>query len=145
MKILLKKILEKVTLVIFCLVVIFGNILLIYNFNNKFQNINELYEFSDKIDNSNYICIKNIDNEKVIEINSDEDKQKLKGFFNKIRVRESKLKLIDKEQKIDYTIYIYTSDAQIFVNINDSEIMINNEIYETDIKINTYLKELFEI
>lgn len=145
MKILLKKILEKVTLVIFCLVVIFGNILLIYNFNNKFQNINELYEFSDKIDNSNYICIKNIDNEKVIEINSDEDKQKLKEFFNKIRVRESKLKLIDKEQKIDYTIYIYTSDAQIFVNINDSEIMINNEIYETDIKIDTYLKEFFEI
>lgn len=145
MKILLKKILEKVTLVIFCLVVIFGNILLIYNFNNKFQNINELYEFSDKIDNSRYICIKNIDNEKVIEINSDEDKQKLKGFFNKIRVRESKLKLIDKEQKIDYTIYIYTSDAQFFVNINDSEIMINNEIYETDIKIDTYLKELFEI
>lgn len=145
MKILLKKILEKVTLVIFCLVVIFGNILLIYNFNNKFQNINELHEFSDKIDNSKYICIKNIDNEKVIEINSDEDKQKLKDFFNKIRVRESKLKLIDKEQKIDYTIYIYTSDAQIFVNINDSEIMINNEIYETDIKIDTYLKELFEI
>lgn len=145
MKILLKKILEKVTLVIFCLVVIFGNILLIYNFNNKFQNINELHEFSDKIDNSKYICIKNIDNEKVIEINSDEDKQKLKEFFNKIRVRESKLKLIDKEQKIDYTIYIYTSDAQIFVNINDSEIMINNEIYETDIKIDTYLKELFEI
>ena len=145
MKILLKKILEKVTLVIFCLVVIIGNILLIYNFNNKFQNINELYDFSDKIDNSNYICIKNIDNEKVIEINSDEDKQKLKDFFNKIRVRESKLKLIDKEQKIDYTIYIYTSDAQIFVNINDSEIMINNEIYETDIKIDTYLKELFEI
>ena len=88
MKILLKKILEKVTLVIFCLVVIFGNILLIYNFNNKFQNINELYEFSDKIDNYKYICIK---------------------------------------------------------NINDSEIMINNEIYETDIKIDTYLKELFEI
>lgn len=145
MKILLKKILEKVTLVIFCLVVIFGNILLIYNFNNKFQNINELYEFSDKIDNSKYICIKNIDNEKVIEINSDEDKQKLKEFFNKIRVRESKLKLIDKEQKIDYTIYIYKSDAQFFVNINDSEIMINNEIYETDIKIDTYLKELFEI
>lgn len=145
MKILLKKILEKVTLVIFCLVVIFGNILLIYNLNNKFQNINELHEFSDKIDNSKYICIKNIDNEKVIEINSDEDKQKLKDFFNKIRVRESKLKLIDKEQKIDYTIYIYTSDAQIFVNINDSEIMINNEIYETDIKIDTYLKELFEI
>ena len=145
MKILLKKILEKVTLVIFCLVVIFGNILLIYNLNNKFQNINELYEFSDKIDNSKYICIKIIDNEKVIEINSDEDKQKLKDFFNKIRVRESKLKLIDKEQKIDYTIYIYTSDLQIFVNINDSEIMINNEIYETDIKINTYLKELFEI
>lgn len=145
MKILLKKILEKVTLVIFCLVVIFGNILLIYNFNNKFQNINELYDLSDKIDNSNYICVKNIDNEKVIEINSDEDKQKLKEFFNKIRVRESKLKLIDKEQKIDYTIYIYTSDAQIFVNINDSEIMINNEIYETDIKIDTYLKELFEI
>ena len=107
MKILLKKILEKITLVIFCLVVIFGNILLIYNFNNKFQNINELYEFSDKIDNSKYICIKNIDNEKVIEINSDEDKQKLKEFFNKIRVIESKLKLIDKEQKIDYTIYIY--------------------------------------
>lgn len=145
MKILLKKILEKVTLVIFCLVVIFGNILLIYNFNNKFQNINELHEFSDKIDNSKYICIKNIDNEKVIELNSDEDKQKLNDFFNKIRVRESKLKLIDKEQKIDYTIYIYTSDAQIFVNINDSEIMINNEIYETDIKIDTYLKELFEI
>lgn len=145
MKILLKKILEKITLVIFCLVVIFGNILLIYNFNNKFQNINELYDLSDKIDNSNYICVKNIDNEKVIELNSDEDKQKLKDFFNKIRVRESKLKLIDKEQKIDYTIYIYTSDAQIFVNINDSEIMINNEIYETDIKIDTYLKELFEI
>ena len=135
MKILLKKILEKVTLVIFCLVVIFGNILL----------INELHEFSNKIDNSKYICIKKKKKKKVIEINSDEDKQKLKDFFNKIRVRESKLKLIDKEQKIDYTIYIYTSDAQIFVNINDSEIMINNEIYETDIKIDTYLKELFEI
>ena len=72
MKILLKKILEKVTLVIFCLVVIFGNILLIYNFNNKFQNIlvillyiyvfivsqryiNSINDFTYEVDNMYYL------------------------------------------------------------------------------------------
>ena len=57
MKILLKKILEKVIIVFFVLIVIFGNILLIYNFKNKFKSINEIYSFSTKIDEANYICI----------------------------------------------------------------------------------------
>ena len=35
----LKKILEKVIIVFFVLIVIFGNILLIYNFKNKFKSI----------------------------------------------------------------------------------------------------------
>ena len=92
-----KKIFGIVCVIIIC----FACFCLGFWFNNKFQNINELYEFSDKIDNSKYICIKNIDNEKVIEINSDEDKQKLKEFFNKIRVRESKLKLIEILPKLE--------------------------------------------
>lgn len=145
MKILLKKVLEKIVFAIFILIVIFGNILLVYNLRHKFCQINKIYDFSSKIDNSQYICIKNISNENTIEINSYENKQKLKELFDNIRVRKSNLKLIDKDQKIDYTIYMYIPEHQIFVNIKNSEIMIDDNVYETDININTYLEEKFEI
>ncbi len=144
MKILLKKILEKVIIVFFVLIVIFGNILLIYNFKNKFKSINEIYSFSTKIDEANYICIKDIDDNNIIDVSEEENREKLKKFFDNIRIRESKLKLIDKEQEIDYTIFIYLPENEYFVNIKNSEIMINNKIYETDIKIDSYLSEIFE-
>lgn len=144
MKILLKKILEKVIIVFFVLIVIFGNILLIYNFKNKFKSINEIYSFSTKIDEANYICIKDIDDNNIIDVSEEENRKKLKKFFDNIRIRESKLKLIDKEQEIDYTIFIYLPENEYFVNIKNSEIMINDKIYETDIKIDSYLSEIFE-
>ena len=144
MKILLKKILEKVIIVFFVLIVIFGNILLIYNFKNKFKSINEIYSFFTKIDEANYICIKDIDDNNIIDVSEEENREKLKKFFDNIRIRESKLKLIDKEQEIDYTIFIYLPENEYFVNIKNSEIMINNKIYETDIKIDSYLSEIFE-
>ena len=59
-------------------------------------------------------------------------------------ISEYKLKLIDKEQEIDYTIFIYLPENEYFVNIKNSEIMINDKIYETDIKIDSYLSEIFE-
>ena len=112
--------------------------------NNKFKSINEIYSFSTKIDEANYICIKDIDDNNIIDVSEEENREKLKKFFDNIRIRESKLKLIDKEQEIDYTIFIYLPENEYFVNIKNSEIMINNKIYETDIKIDSYLSEIFE-
>ena len=93
MKILLKKILEKLVLVVLFLVIIFGNVLLIYNLQNKFVSINEIYNISEVIDNAVYISIKDISNDNTILIDSDEKKDKIKDIFNKIKIRESKLNL----------------------------------------------------
>ncbi len=51
MKILLKKVLEKIVFAIFILIVIFGNVLLVYNLRHKFCQINKIYDFSSNRNN----------------------------------------------------------------------------------------------
>lgn len=145
MKILLKKILEKLVLVILFLVIIFGNVLLIYNLQNKFVSINETFNISEVIDNSLYISVKDISNGNTILIDSDEKKDKIKDIFNKIKIRESKLNVLDKQQRIDYSIFIVNSEGKdLFINIANKEVMLYDTIYETDFKINENFETLFK-
>lgn len=145
MKVLLRKILEKLVLVILCLVIIVGNILLIYNVRSKFLDIKEKFNIIDTIDNAKYISIKDIENDKTLVISNDERKEMLKNIFNEIKIRESKLKLMDKNQEIDYTVFIVEQYGnEFYINFADSEIMIYDEIYETDFNTKKYFKNLFE-
>lgn len=145
MKILLKKILEKLVLVVLFLVIIFGNILLIYNLKNKFVSINEEINISEVIENSKYISINDISNGNTILIDSDEKKEELKDIFNKIKIRESKLNVLDKDQKIDYSIFIVNSEGNdLFINVANKEIMLYDNTYEIDFKINKELISLFK-
>ena len=145
MKILLKKILEKLVLVILFLVIIFGNVLLIYNIKNKFVDIEEKFDIINNINNAKYISVKDIKNNNIIEVNNNEKKELVKKLFNEIKIRESKLDLMDKNQNIDYTIFIIDySGNESYINFADKEIMVNNEIYETDFKINENFETLFK-
>ena len=145
MKILLKKILEKLVLVVLFLVIIFGNVLLIYNLQNKFVSINEKFNISEVIDNAVYISVKDISNDNTILIDSDEKKDKIKDIFNKIKIRESKLNVLDKQQRIDYSIFIVNSEGNdLFINIANKEVMLYDTTYETDFKINENFETLFK-
>lgn len=145
MKILLKKILEKLVLVVLFLVIIFGNVLLIYNLQNKFVSINEKFNISEVIDNAVYISVKDISNDNTILIDSDMKKDKIKDIFNKIKIRESKLNVLDKQQRIDYSIFIVNSEGnELFINIANKEIMLYNNTYESDFKINEIFETLFK-
>lgn len=145
MKILLKKILEKLVLVILLLVVIFGNFLLVYNIKNKFVSINEKFNISEVIDNAVYISVKDISNDNTILIDSDMKKDKIKDIFNKIKIRESKLNVLDKQQRIDYSIFIVNSEGnELFINIANKEVMLYDTTYETDFKINENFETLFK-
>lgn len=145
MKILLKKILEKLVLVILFLVIILGNVLLIYNLQNKFVSINEKFNISEVIDNAVYISVKDISNDNTILIDSDEKKDKIKDIFNKIKIRESKLNVLDKQQRIDYSIFIVNSEGNdLFINIANKEVMLYDTTYETDFKINENFETLFK-
>lgn len=145
MKILLKKILEKLVLVVLFLVIIFGNVLLIYNLQNKFVSINETFNISEVIDNAVYISVKDISNDNTILIDSDEKKDKIKDIFNKIKIRESKLNVLDKQQRIDYSIFIVNSEGNdLFINIANKEVMLYDTTYETDFKINEIFETLFK-
>lgn len=145
MKILLKKILEKLVLVVLFLVIIFGNVLLIYNLKNKFLPINEKINISEVIENSKYISINDISNGNTILIDSDEKKEELKDIFNEIKIRESKLNVLDKDQKIDYSIFIVNSEGNdLFINVANKEIMLYDNTYEIDFKINKELISLFK-
>ena len=145
MKILLKKILEKLVLVVLFLVIIFGNVLLIYNLQNKFVSINEKFNISEVIDNSLYISVKDISNGNTILIDSDEKKDNIKDIFNKIKIRESNLNVLDKQQRIDYSIFIVNSEGKdLFINIANKEVMLYDTIYETDFKINENFETLFK-
>ena len=145
MKILLKKILEKLVLVILLLVVIFGNFLLVYNIKNGFVPINDKMDIAEVIDNSLYISVKDISNGNTILIDSDEKKDKIKDIFNKIKIRESKLNVLDKQQRIDYSIFIVNSEGNdLFINIANKEVMLYDTTYETDFKINEIFETLFK-
>lgn len=145
MKILLRKILEKLFLVVLFFIIIVGNFLLIYNLTNKFEKINEIYDVSNEINNSSYIYIKDILNNNIIEVNTQDKKEDLKQIFNKVKIRESKLELMDKEQKFDYSILIYSSlNGETIINITDLELMIKNKIYEIDMSINESLAGMFK-
>ena len=145
MKILLKKILEKLVLVLLLLVVIFGNFLLVYNVKNGFVPINDKMDIAEVIDNSLYISVKDISNGNTILIDSDEKKDKIKDIFNKIKIRESKLNVLDKQQIIDYSIFIVNSEGKdLFINIANKEVMLYDTTYETDFKINENFETLFK-
>lgn len=145
MKVLLRKILEKLLLVALCLVLIIGNILLIYNIKNKFVDIEEKFYIIYNINNAKYISVKDIKNNNIIEVNNNEKKELVKKLFNEIKIRESKLDLMDKNQNIDYTVFIIDySGNESYINFADKEIMVNNEIYETDFSVNLYFEEIFK-
>ncbi len=145
MRILLKKVLEKFLLVLFFVVIIFGNIVLIYNLKNKFVNINENYNISDIIDNSKYISIKNVNENLVTSIEDINKKNELKNILENIKIRESKINSIDKDQKIDFSIFIIDSnEKENFINLLNNEIMVNNKIYECDFNISSKLKEIMK-
>ena len=145
MRILLKKVLEKFLLVLFFVVIIFGNIVLIYNLKNKFVNINENYNISDIIDDSKYISIKNVNENLVTSIEDINKKNELKNILENIKIRESKINSIDKDQKIDFSIFIIDSnEKENFINLLNNEIMVNNKIYECDFNISSKLKEIMK-
>lgn len=145
MKILLKKILEKLVLVLLLLVVIFGNFLLVYNIKNGFVPINDKVDIAEIIGNSLYISVKDISNGNTILIDSDEKKEELKNIFNKIKIRESKLNILDREQKIGYAIFIVNSEGnELFINIANKEVMLYDTTYESDFKINEIFETLFK-
>lgn len=144
MKVVLKKMLEKLVIVVLCLVLIIGNILLIYNVRNKFVDIKEKFDIIEIIDKAKYISVKNIENNQTIEIDNDEKKDDLKNIFNKIKIRKSKLKLMDKNQKIDYTVFIVEQGGNDFyINFADGEIMLYDEIYESDFNAKSYFEDMF--
>ena len=60
MKIIFKRILEYLLLAIFCILLIFGNIFLVYNLKNKFENFNKKYSIEDVIENSEQVIIKDV-------------------------------------------------------------------------------------
>ena len=144
MKVLLRKILEKLVLVVLCLVLIIGNILLIYNIKNKFSDINEMFNIREIIDNAQYISIKDVENNKTVIIDDDEKKVILKKLFSEIKIRESKLELMDRNQQIDYAIFIINYEGEeSYINFTDREIMIYDKIYESDFKTKSYFEEIF--
>lgn len=148
MKILLKNILEKTVVVIFCLVIMLGNIVVIYNIKNKFVNIDEKCDIVNMIDTSKYLLIKDIKNEKNIEIRNDSQdgqiKNDIKEKLKNIKVRDSKLNLIDKTKEIYYTIYIINSQGnEVNINFSKKELKINNKVYETDYNTKVYFDEIF--
>lgn len=145
MKILLKNILEKLVLTVLFLGIIFGNILLIYNIKNKFININQKFDIINTIDNAKYVSVKDVENDSTIVIDNNEKKEKLKNIFNKMNIRKSKLNMMAKNKKIEYTVFIVDSQGkEFYISFANKEIMIYEEIYESDFNAKTYFEDSFK-
>lgn len=146
MKMLLKKILEKFVMAIFCLVIILGNMLLIYNIVNKYKPVNEVFGVSEIITNSpKSVFVRDVSSDNTVVIDTQEEKDKLKSIFDNMKIRESKLNLIDKNQKIDYTVFIsYHDSKELFISVCGREIMINDVVYTCDFNVNSKFVELFK-
>ena len=147
MKIILKRILEYLLLAVFCILLIFGNIFLVYNLKNKFENFNKKYSIEDVIENSEQVIIKDVvnNNEKIID--RDDTKTNLIDILSKLNIRKNKIKfLVNNDNKIDYSIYITSVDqTETIINFRENIIEINNEVFECDYNANNLLKELFDL
>ena len=147
MKLLLKNVLEKLLLVVFCIIVLLGNVLLIYNQKNKFENFDKMYNVVSAIDHSKYVLVKDIQNDKNIEIKGDNYNnfnKELQEVLKSIKIRESKLKLMDKTGEIEYTIYIVDENGEeLVIDFSLNELKINDDIYETDYNASTYFDKIF--
>ena len=131
MKIIFKRILEYLLLAIFCILLIFGNIFLVYNLKNKFENFNKKYSIEDVIENSEQVIIKDVvnNNEKIID--RDDTKTNLIDILSKLNIRKNKIKfLVNNDNKIDYSIYITSVDqTETIINFRENIIEINNEVF----------------
>lgn len=147
MKLLLKNVLEKLLLVVFCIIVLLGNVLLIYNQKNKFENFDKMYNVVSAIDHSKYVLVKDIQNDKNIEIKRDNYNnfnKELQEVLKSIKIRESKMKLMDKTGEIEYTIYIVDENGEeLVIDFSLNELKINDDIYETDYNASTYFDKIF--
>ena len=147
MKIIFKRILEYLLLAIFCILLIFGNIFLVYNLKNKFENFNKKYSIEDVIENSEQVIIKDVvnNNEKIID--RDDTKTNLIDILSKLNIRKNKIKfLVNNDNKIDYSIYITSVDqTETIINFRGNIIEINNEVFECDYNTNSLFEEIFDL
>ena len=147
MKIIFKRILEYLLLAIFCILLIFGNIFLVYNLKNKFENFNKKYSIEDVIENSEQVIIKDVvnNNEKIID--RDDTKTNLIDILSKLNIRKNKIKfLVNNDNKIDYSIYITSVDqTETIINFRENIIEINNEVFECDYNTNSIFEEIFDL
>lgn len=145
MKIIFKRILEYLLLAVFCILLIFGNIFLVYNLKNKFENFSKKYNIEDMIKNSENINIKDVVNNKELIIDNDEKKSALIDILLKLNIRKNKMKLfVNNDNKIDYSIYITSLDqSETVINFRGNIIEINNEVFECDYNTNNLLEEIF--
>ncbi len=147
MKIILKRILEYLLLAVFCILLIFGNIFLVYNLKNKFENFNKKYSIEDVIENSEQVIIKDVvnNNEKIID--RDDTKTNLIDILSKLNIRKKKIKfLVNNDNKIDYSIYITSVDkTETIINFRENIIEINNEVFECDYNTNSLFEEIFDL
>ena len=147
MKIILKRILEYLLLAVFCILLIFGNIFLVYNLKNKFENFNKKYSIEDVIENSEQVIIKDVvnNNEKIID--RDDTKTNLIDILSKLNIRKNKIKfLVNNDNKIDYSIYITSVDqTETIINFRENIIEINNEVFECDYNTNSLFEEIFDL
>ena len=147
MKIIFKRILEYLLLAIFCILLIFGNIFLVYNLKNKFENFNKKYNIEDVIKNAEQVIIKDVvnNNEKIID--RDDTKTNLIDILSKLNIRKNKIKfLVNNDNKIDYSIYITSVDqTETIINFRENIIEINNEVFECDYNTNSLFEEIFDL
>lgn len=145
MKIILKRILEYLLLAIFCILLIFGNIFLVYNLRNKFENFNKKYNIEYVIKNAEQVSMKDVVNNKELIIDNDDKKSILIDILSKLNIRKNKMKLlVNNDNKIDYSIYITRLDKnETIINFRGNIIEINNEVFECDYNANNLLEEIF--
>ena len=147
MKIILKRILEYLLLAVLCILLIFGNIFLVYNLKNEFENFNKKYNIEEIIMDAEQVNMKDIVNSKELIIDNDEKKSVLIDILSKLNIRKNKMKfLVNNDNKIDYSIYITNLDQnETIINFRENIIEINNEVFECDYNANNLLKELFDL
>ena len=147
MKIIFKRILEYLLLAIFCILLIFGNIFLVYNLKNKFENFSKKYNVEDVIKNAEQVSIKDVVNNKELIIDNDEKKSVLIDILSKLNIRKNKMKLlINNDNKTDYSIYITRLDKnETVINFRGNIIEINNEVFECDYNTNSLFEEIFDL
>lgn len=147
MKIIFKRILEYLLLAVFCILLIFGNIFLVYNLKNKFENFSKKYNVEDVIKNAEQVSIKDVVNNKELIIDNDEKKSVLIDILSKLNIRKNKMKLlINNDNKTDYSIYITRLDKnETVINFRGNIIEINNEVFECDYNTNSLFEEIFDL